>query len=61
MEEVKNSDAKKEMTVHWPSGGPIPINEFGSTKIFAQAYPWLFPGGVGDVKDHPSEHASDWG
>ena len=38
------------------------MNEYGSEKIFAMAYPWLFPGGIGDVKDFPNERMfAKWG
>jgi len=57
VEETKQSD---RITVDWPAVSDVPINEYGSTRIFAQAFPWLFPGGIGDVKDHPGS-ISDWG
>eukprot|EP00985_Skeletonema_marinoi_P029256 scaffold27359_cov174-Skeletonema_marinoi.AAC.1 len=29
-----------------------PLNEYDSTEqVFVNAYPWLFPGGIGDVYD----------
>ena len=35
----------------WPASKQTPVDEFGDTRIFTNAFPWLFPGGVGDVKD----------
>ena len=52
---MKQSKHKKKLHITWPARSPIPINEFGSTRIFARAYPWLFPGGFGDVKDFPGD------
>jgi hypothetical protein len=26
-----------------------PVNEFTTNRLFADAYPWLFPGGIGDI------------
>ena len=60
-ETIRNCPKERSIHVTWPSGAPIPINEYGTTKIFARAYPWLFPGGIGDVKDHPSTSVGDWG
>ena len=44
----------------WPHIKDIPVNEFGDKKIFAMAFPWLFPGGVGDVKDFDGD-LGQWG
>jgi hypothetical protein len=51
VDEVDHSTMKRDIYVQWPTNGPVAINEYGSTKIFARAFPWLFPGGIGDVKD----------
>jgi hypothetical protein len=37
--------------IKWPVREIKPILEFSNTKIFCLAIPWLFPGGVGDIKD----------
>ena len=42
------------------TSGPVPINEFSTERLFARAYPWLFPGGIGDVKDFPGT-PKQWG
>jgi len=48
---VSNSPNRKEMVFDFPEEKKQPVNEFGSYRIFANAFPWLFPGGIGDVKD----------
>jgi Helitron helicase-like domain at N-terminus len=60
LEVVDTSARKKEISVKWPSMGPVAISEYGTARIFARAFPWLFPGGLGDVKDFP-EDISKWG
>ena len=57
---VAASDKKKEIEMKWPSISQKPVNEFGDTKIFACAFPWLFPGGLGDPKDFPGT-LGQWG
>ena len=37
--------------LHWPPRDIKPISEFSDTKIFCLAFPWLFPGGIGDIKE----------
>ena len=37
--------------MNWPTREIKPISEFSDTKIFCLAFPWLFPGGIGDIKD----------
>jgi len=32
----------------WPARGVKPINDFSDEKLFCLAFPWLYPGGVGD-------------
>jgi hypothetical protein len=62
-DEIDRSKKKKDISVQWPNSGPIPINEFSTNRLFVRAYPWLFPGGIGDVRDFPSEAggAKQWG
>lgn len=57
---IQASNKKKDIHVSWPSHGPVAINEYGSSRIFARAFPWLFPGGFGDVKDYPGD-INKWG
>jgi hypothetical protein len=37
--------------INWPTREVKPIYEFSNTKLFCLAFPWLFPGGVGDIKE----------
>ena len=61
LNEIQKSPNKHEINVKWPNSGPLPIREFGPERLFVCAYPWLFPGGIGDVKDFPRAKASLWG
>jgi Helitron helicase-like domain at N-terminus len=49
--------------VAWPTRSVKPVSEYGTDKIFCLAFPWLFPGGVGDVNDVRRKDitAGDWG
>jgi hypothetical protein len=47
----------------WPYVSSDPVNEYDTTeKIFCKAFPWLFPGGVGDFNDYRERKisATDW-
>lgn len=45
--------SRKCPKVMWPSIGKLAVSEFDSDlHIFALAFPWLFPGGVGDYNDY---------
>ena len=57
---VSQSPNRKDIVVDWPDIGDIPVSEYSDKKIFALAFPWLFPGGLGDVKDHPGS-ITTWG
>ena len=58
--EVNKSKKKEYISVHWPSTGPVAISEYSSTRLFTQAFPWLFPGGIADIKDFNGD-ISKWG
>ena len=60
VEAVDKSSLKQSINVQWPKAGPVAINEYSSTKIFARAFPWLFPGGLGDAKDFQGD-LNKWG
>jgi Helitron helicase-like domain at N-terminus len=60
VETVNQSEKKRSIHVQWPANGSIPINEYSSTRIFVRAFPWLFPGGLGDVKE-AGEDIQKWG
>ena len=36
--------------IQWPGLSEEPLDEFGPQKIFCMSFPWLFPGGIGDIK-----------
>lgn len=57
---VAHSKNKQNVSMSWPSMSEKPVNEFGDTRIFARAFPWLFPGGLGDPKDFP-QSVGEWG
>jgi Helitron helicase-like domain at N-terminus len=60
LSEITQSKDKKKITVQWPATGPVAISEYGVTRLFTRAFPWLFPGGIGDVKDDPND-INRWG
>ena len=51
-------------TMDWPQSSSSPLSECSGVKIFANAFPWLFPGGVADIVDldrmNQIKH-SNWG
>jgi hypothetical protein len=49
---VKTSPNKKDIVVDWPAVSASPVSEYGGMRIFVNAFPWLFPGGIGDVRDY---------
>ena len=58
---ARGSSKENEIAVNWPTIAATAIKEYGTTRIFARAFPWLFPGGVGDVKDFNGKTIGDWG
>lgn len=57
---LAGATGKAGIVMDWPSKGSTPVNEYGDRRIFTLAFPWLFPGGVGDVKDYPGS-MNEWG
>jgi len=60
---LRNSNFKNlTPRIHWPMREIKPISEFGNTKLFCLAFPWLFPGGIGDIKESRLYEldVSDW-
>lgn len=54
---------KSQISLNWPSIGEKAISEYDpQSKIFACAFPWLFPSGVGDFQDFRECNitASEW-
>ena len=48
---LENAESGKEIFLNWPSVSNKAISELTEEKIFPLAFPWLFPGGIGDIKD----------
>jgi len=42
---INDSDSSRTASIAWPSISEEPVNEYGNKKVFALAFPWLFPGG----------------
>ena len=47
-EAQEQSGQGKTPTMDWPQQGSEPLSEYSDVKIFTSAFPWLFPGGIGD-------------
>lgn len=58
---VLESDKKKKITLDWPAVKSAPVSEYGDKRIFALAFPWLFPGGEGDVMSDEEGKEAEWG
>jgi len=58
----KTSKNKITPRINWPTREIKPISEYGDTKIFCLAFPWLFPGGIGDIRESRCHELdlSDW-
>jgi hypothetical protein len=50
---ARSSPKAHEIAMEWPKEAMTPVCEY-TTRVFVNAFPWLFPGGIGDVKDFPS-------
>lgn len=59
-ESVSKSDNKKMLSVDWPIVSEKAVSEFSDKRLFVGAFPWLFPGGIGDAKDYPGS-LKEWG
>lgn len=42
-------NSKLESPILWPETDELPVDEFIEEDSFAKCYPWLFPGGFGDI------------
>ena len=50
---AKVTQPSQTTTLFWPTIGTKALSEYDKTiKIFAMAFFWLFPGGIGDINDH---------
>lgn len=50
-------------TLNWPEIEKVAVSEYNpDIKVFAMAFPWLFPGGVGDFQDFRDQKvtAGEW-
>ena len=58
LERLKNaSDAQKSTStprIDWPQTSTDAVDEYRN-KVFVNAFPWLYPGGIGDINDHRPE------
>jgi len=62
--EALYKEGKKRNTprLNWPTREVKPISEYNDLKLFCLAFPWLYPGGVGDINES-RQHAievSEW-
>ena len=44
-------EERQDHTLPWPSVSKEPENEFTGIRIFVNMFPWLFPGGIGDINE----------
>ena len=58
----KAINGKTTPRINWPIRELKPISEYEDTKIFCLAFPWLFPGGIGDIKESRTHEVdmSEW-
>ncbi|GFH43542.1 hypothetical protein CTEN210_00015 [Chaetoceros tenuissimus] len=51
IDELAEATAKKTTpsTIMWPETDENPVDEYTEEDCFAKCYPWLFPGGYGDI------------
>ena len=58
IDEIKNAtrSGSKTTTMEWPYVSKEAVSEYESTSnLFPKAFPWLFPGGIGDYKSYKDE------
>jgi len=62
-ETIADSPNKSKMTMDWPEIKATPVSEYCGHHIFTGAFPWLFPGGYGDIVDYanPDQVIAEWG
>ena len=60
---IAQSSNKHEVTMEWPAVDDVPVSEYDDIRLFPRAFPWLFPGGYGDLKDFENSDANlaSWG
>ena len=52
----KKSNNKQIPQMDWPQHGSEALTEHTDIKLFTNAFPWLFPGGIGDLKEANRKH-----
>ena len=60
---IERANTDGNIVLNWPSIGEKAVSEMTEEKIFTLAFPWLFPGGIGDFKDSRKNKklsVSDW-
>ena len=60
---LNQHNKKNHTTIEFPYASPAPINEYDEeNSLFTRAFPWLFPGGVGDFGQFRDKklNVSDW-
>jgi len=56
LKELKKASAGNTTPrINWPTIHSDAISEYGEAKVFCMAFPWLFPGGIGDYNS-PRKH-----
>ena len=58
---IDSSPGKKNAVIHWPAIESKPVSEYEGKRIFALSFPWLFPGGIGDIQDFGNGSMKEWG
>lgn len=59
--ELLNAGQSKNIVVNWPALSERAVSEYSGKNIFAGAFPWLFPGGYGDINETSKESERTWG
>jgi Helitron helicase-like domain at N-terminus len=60
---IRQMNDPNQVLMDWPALNSVAVSEYDNTHIFAGAFPWLFPGGYGDIKDHENAEKviAEWG
>ena len=62
-DELNLHNKKNQTTIQFPYASPTPINEYDQeNSLFTRAFPWLFPGGIGDFGQFRDKkmNVADW-
>ena len=63
LEKAIKDGTSQTASAPWPYVSSDPVSEYDTTeKLYCKAFPWLFPGGVGDINDYRERTftASEW-